>query len=431
MDGAMPTPALVFFRPGRFLDETAFAMSNVLRLAIVDPNDSQRESLKSMLLGMDMIWLEAECSRYEFFADVVVQTNPDIGLVAIDTDPQKALDLVERLSKDSPDCAILVVSSSNDGNLILRALRAGAKEFLTHPLRIEDLLAALGRIGERRFGRTGESKLRGSQVIAVAGAIGGVGTTSLATNLGCILAQDPQNSVALVDLDLCLGDADVFLDTIPDYTLVDVAQNVTRLDFTLLKRSLTKHSSGLYLLPRPVQLEDVGLITVDDLQRVIGLMKATFTHLVLDLSKAYTPIDLVALEMANHILLVTQLDLPCLRNVVRLMTSFGNMNDLADKVKIVVNRIGLDSGQITLKKAEETIGKEIYWQLPNDYRTMIEARNNGVPLIEHAPKAAITQSINALVRVLSGDEKAAMEKPSVFKGLGEFLQKFRPAKSGK
>ena len=259
------------------------------------------------------------------------------------------------------------------------------------------MLAALGRISERRFGR-GDNRPRGSQVIAVAGAIGGVGTTSLAVNFGCILAQDPQNSVALVDLDLCLGDADVFLDTIPDYTLVDVAQNVTRLDFTLLKRSLTKHSSGLYLLPRPVQLEDIALVTPDDLQRVIGLLKATFTHLVLDLSKGYTAIDLIALEMANQILLVTQLDLPCLRNVVRLMMSFNNMEGMADKVKIVVNRVGLDSGQITLKKAEETIGKEIFWQLPNDYRTMIEARNNGVPLIEHAPKAAITHSMMALAK---------------------------------
>ena len=244
----------------------------------------------------------------------------------------------------------------------------------------------------------------------MAGAIGGVGTTSLAVNLGCILAQDPQNSVALVDLDLCLGDADVFLDTIPDYTLVDVAQNVTRLDFTLLKRSLTKHSSGLYLLPRPVQLEDIALITPDDLQRVIGLLKATFTHLVLDLSKGYTAIDLIALEMANHILLVTQLDLPCLRNVVRLMMSFGNMEGLADKVKIVVNRVGLENGQITLKKAEETIGKEIFWQLPNDYRTMIEARNNGVPLIENAPRAAITQSLIALAKALSGDGTCTVHK---------------------
>jgi pilus assembly protein CpaE len=405
-------------------------MSNVLRLAIVDPNDSQRESLKSMLLGMEMIWLEAECSRYEFFADVVAQTNPDIGLVAVDADPQKALELVGRLAMSMPDCAVLVVSSSTDGNLILQALRAGAKEFLTQPLQIEDLLAALGRIGERRFGR-GENRSRGSQVIAVAGAIGGVGTTSLAINLGSLLARDPQNSVALVDLDLCLGDADVFLDTIPDYTLVDVAQNVTRLDFALLKRSLTKHSSGLYLLPRPVQLEDISLITPDDLQRVIGLLKATFTHLVLDLSKGYTALDLIALEAASQILLMTQLDLPCLRNVVRLMMSLGNMNGLADKVKIVVNRVGLDSGQITLKKAEETIGKKIFWQLPNDYRTMIEARNNGVPLMESAPRAAITQSLTALTKAISGDEEAAAaSEADGKKGFGKLL-KLWPNKSGK
>jgi len=405
-------------------------MSNVLRLAIVDPNDTQRESLKGLLLGMDMVWLEAECSRYEFFADVVAQTNPDIGMVAIDADPQKALDLVTRLATASPNCTVLVVSSSNDGSLILQALRAGAKEFLTQPVRIDDLAAALGRINDRRFGLGGDNRPRGSQVIAVAGAIGGVGTTSLAVNLGCIFAQNPQNSVALIDLDLCLGDADVFLDTIPDYTLVDVAQNVTRLDFTLLKRSLTKHTSGLYLLPRPVQLEDTSLITPDDLQRVIGLLKATFTHLVLDLSKGYTPLDLVALEMANEILLTTQLDLPCLRNVVRLMMSFGNMEGLADKVKIIVNRVGLESGQITLKKAEETIGKEVFWQLPNDYRTMIEARNNGVPLIDSAPKAAITQSMIALARALSGDTVAV---PAVDTGKNRLsgLFKLWPSKAGK
>jgi pilus assembly protein CpaE len=383
-------------------------MSNVLRLAIVDPNDSKRESLKNMLLGMDMIWLEAECSRFEFFSDVVAQTNPDIGLVALDEDPEKALQLVSRLTETSPDCAVLVVSSSNDGNLILKALRAGAKEFLTQPLRIEDLLSALGRISERRFGR-GENRPKGSQIIAVAGTIGGVGTTSLAVNLGCALARNERNSVALVDLDLCLGDADVFLDTIPDYTLVDVAQNVTRLDFTLLKRSLTKHSSGLYLLPRPVRLEDVSLITPDDLQRVIGLLKATFSHLVIDLSKSYTALDMVALEMANSVLLVIQLDLPCLRNVVRLMMSFGEMENMAEKVKIVVNRAGLEQGQITLKKAEETIGKPIFWQLPNDYRTMIEVRNNGVPLYEQAPKAAITTAIQSLAQALCGEEKETDE----------------------
>jgi pilus assembly protein CpaE len=380
-------------------------MTNVLRLAIVDPSDSSRDSLKTMLLGLDMIWLEAECSRYEFFADVITQTHPDIGLVVLDHAPDKALELVAKLNQTSPECSVLVVSSSTDGNLILRAMRAGAKEFLAKPVRIEDLLNALSRLDDKR--PTRKNKSRGSTVIAVCGATGGVGTTSVAVNLGCALARDQDKSVALVDLDLCLGDADVFLDTIPDYTLVDVAQNVTRLDFTLLKRSLTKHSSGLFLLPRPVQMEDIALITPEDLQRVLGLLKATFTHLVLDLSKSYSPLDVMAIKSANEILLVTQMDLPCLRNVVRLLMSFGEMEGVGEKVKIVVNRVGLDDGQISLKKAQDTIGREIFWQLPNDYRTMVEVRNNGVPLIEQAPKAAITHSIVQLAEAVSGQERPA------------------------
>jgi pilus assembly protein CpaE len=395
-------------------------MSNVLRLAIVDPKDTTRESLKSTLLGMDTVWLEAECSRYEFFADVIQQTHPDIGIVSLDHDPNKALDLVVKINEMSPDCNILVLSNSTDGNLILRAMRAGAKEFLTQPVKLEDLVGALSRIRERRFGR-GESKSRGSTVIAVTGATGGVGSTSVAVNLGCAIARDPKNTVALVDLDLCLGDADVFLDIIPDYTLYDVSQNVTRLDFSLLKRSLTKHSSGLFLLPRPVQVEDMQHISADDLTRVIGLLKATFSHLVLDLSKSYSPLDIVALQSADQILLVTQLDLPCLRNIVRLMTSFNEMDGIADKIKIVVNRVGIDSGQISLKKAQDTIGREIFWQLPNDFRTMVDVRNNGVPLLDQAPRAAITLAIsdlaNAVTDVKAEEAPAPEASKSSIKGL--------------
>lgn len=383
-------------------------MSNVLRLAIVDPGDESREHLKGMLLGMDRVWLEAECSRYEFFADVVDQTNPDIGVVSIDHDADKALQLIEGLQRNCPDCSILVVSSSTDGQLILKVMRAGAKEFLTQPVRVDDLVSAIERIGTHRFGSR-DGKTRNSTSIAISGSTGGVGTTSLAVNLGCALAANPDNSVALIDLDLSLGDADVFLDTIPDYTLVDVAQNISRLDFTLLKRSLTKHASGLYLLPRPVQLQDTALITPDDLHRVIGLLKATFSHLIFDLSKSYSPVDMVALEASDHILLVTQLDLPCLRNVVRLLMSLDEIDAIREKIKILVNRVGLENGQISMKKAQETIGREIFWQIPNDYKVMAEVRNNGVPLLEQAPKSAIAQSLLGLCKMVSGTDSESLE----------------------
>ncbi|TWU02774.1 AAA family ATPase [Stieleria varia] len=383
-------------------------MSNVLRIALVDPNDSTREMLKAMLLGMDTVWLEADCSRYEFFSDIIEQTAPDVGVVTLDSDEDRAIALVERLSKEAKDTVILAASESTDGHLILRTIRSGAREFLTLPVTKDDLAAALGRVSQQKFG-TADGGGRSCEVIAIAGATGGVGTTSASVNLGCILASDSRNSVALLDLDLALGDADVFLDAIPDYTLADVVQNISRLDIQLLKQSLTKHSSGLYLLPRPVELHDTASITDESLRKVIGLLKASFSHLIIDLSKTYSPVDMAAIEAASRVILMTQLDLPCLRNVVRLMMSFEEIEGLQSKVEIVVNRAGLESGQISLKKAKETLGREVYALLPNDYRTMVEVRNNGVPLITQAPKAAITQAMRDLAAKLQGKSGGKVE----------------------
>ncbi len=380
-------------------------MANVLRIAIVDPNDATRENLKTVLLGLDTVWLEAECSRYEFFADVVEQTKPDIGLIAMDSDSEKAISLIAEVSSKAPDCTLLVSSASTDGRLILESMRAGAKEFLTEPLKDEDLATALQRVKRQQVGNSAESSV-GCRVIAVGGATGGVGTSSIAVNLACSLAADESQSVALIDLDLALGDADVFLDTIPEYTLADVAQNISRLDLTLLKKSLTRHSSGVHLLPRPIQLEDGRLITSDSLRRVMDLLKTSFTHIIIDLSKSFGTLDMDAIQMADDVLMVTQLDLPCLRNVVRLMMTFDDDPSLREKVKIIVNRGGQDSGQISLKKAQETINRDIYWQIPNDYRVMVEVRNNGVPLLEQAPKAGITLSINKLADALCGKQSS-------------------------
>ena len=407
-------------------------MSNVLRTAIVDPNDQSRDSLKGMLLGMDIVWLDAECSRYDFFADVVEQSKPDAAIISLDVNPDRALLLMEKLRVSSPDCSLIALSRSTDGQLILKTIRAGAKEFLPFPCELEELHVALERVLQSKYGSGTDGRALGCRIIAVAGATGGVGCTSIAVNIGCNLAIRPENTVALVDLDLALGDADVFLDTIPDFSLVDVTENVARLDFQLLRKSLTKHSSGLYLLPRPVQLQDLELITPDSLRKVCGLLRASFSHIVMDISKSYSQVDLTALELSNEIVLIVQLDLPCLRNMVRLLMSLQQMDNIRDKVKVVVNRVGLESGQISLKKARETIGREVFFQIPNDYRTMVEMRNNGQPLVEQAPKAAITLAVQQLTDLLVGAQVISnedSEKTPTDKASSNNWRNFWPGKS--
>lgn len=376
-------------------------MKSVLRLATVDPDEQTRGSLKSMLLGIDTVWLEAECSRYEFFMDVVQQTRPDIALINVDSNPARAIQLVGEVSRSQPNCSVLVISRSQEGGLILQVMRNGAREFLNMPLKLEDFIAAMDRIRCGFGGASGEGGGQVGQIYTVAGVGGGVGGTALSVNMAASLAQDSGNSPVIIDLDLMLGDADVWLDIIPEYTIRDVADNISRLDYGLLKRSLTRHDCGVYLLPRPVELEQGEPIRPDDLRRILSLLKATFSHLIIDVSKSFGKLDLAAMEVSNKTLLVTQLDLSCLRNVVRIMQFIEQFDGVKEKVEIVVNRMGLEDADISLSKALETIGRQVFWQLPNDYATMVGARNHGVPLCQFAPKARLTRSINDLVRQLS------------------------------
>src|SRR5262249_29517235 len=125
-------------------------MRDVQRVVLVDPSDATREPLRNMLLGVESVWLEAECSRYEFFFDVVHQSHPDVAVVALDADPTRALQLIGQLASECPDLPILAVSGLGDGQSILQALRSGAREFLTQPVVLEELLVALQRLQQKQ-----------------------------------------------------------------------------------------------------------------------------------------------------------------------------------------------------------------------------------------------------------------------------------------
>jgi pilus assembly protein CpaE len=121
-------------------------MRDVQRIAIVGPSDVKREELRNVLLGMETVWLEAECSRFEFFSDVIRQSQPDVAVISLDSDQAKALALIGQLTSEVPELPILAISARGDGQAILQALRSGAREFLTAPVVLEELLKALQRL---------------------------------------------------------------------------------------------------------------------------------------------------------------------------------------------------------------------------------------------------------------------------------------------
>lgn len=402
------------------------------RVAIVDPTESTRESLRTLLLGVDFVWLEAECARYEYFAEVIQASMPDFVIVTLDANKEKALQMIGQLSVEHPKLPILTIS--NDHQALLQSLQRGAKYFLTHPVGLEDMLSALRRAlgesgGEVQVGGNTSARQTGaSSMIAVLGSRGGVGTTTLAVNLAATLAADPTNAAALIDLDLALGDADIALEVngFENISIADLARNIERLDMNFLRRAMAKHEpSGLSILRHPLEIAEGGIVHEQHVERILNLLKISYTHLVLDLSKSLLPTDLMGLRMADTILLVAQLELASLRNVVRLIHCLGGEENLADKVRVVINRQGADSVEegISLKKAEEVIGKPIFWQVPNDTKSVIGARVAGHPLVKYAPKSRVQQSIYGLAQALYGKPVATPADAKGSKGGWGFFGK--------
>lgn len=403
------------------------------RVAIVDPTESTRESLRTLLLGVDFVWLEAECARYEYFFEVIQASTPDLVIVTLDADKNKALQMIGQLSVEHPKLPILTIS--HDHQALLQSLQKGAKYFLTHPVGLEDMLAALHRaVGEATGdapslgGSTSNRQTGSSSMIAVLGSRGGVGTTTLAVNMAATLAADPTNAAALIDLDLALGDADIALEVngFENISISDLARNIERLDMNFLRRAMAKHEpTGLAILRHPLEIAEVGLIHEQHVERILNLLKISYTHLILDLSKCLLPTDLMALRMADMIMLVAQLELSSLRNVVRLIHCLGGEENLADKIRVVINRQGADSVEegISLKKAEEVIGKPIFWQVPNDTKSVIGARVAGHPLVKHAPKSRVQQSIYGLTQALYGKPVGATDGTKGSKGGWGFFSK--------
>lgn len=385
-------------------------MKDAIRVLLVDPNDDSRRALQNLLGGISTVWLAETCTAYQGMAKRVAEIAPELVLVNIDSDPEQAVFLIQSITQSNPSVTVLPASRAPDSTILLRVIRAGAREFLTLPTQASEVNDILSRLFNRQADASAATD-RAPQVIAVTGAAGGVGCTSLCVNLATSLARSNTTEVILADFDLLFGCVDACLDIVTNNTLFTVVQNIDRLDLTLLKRSVTRHSSGLFVLPHPTAMEDAAKIDPDVLRRVLMLLKAAFPAVVLDTSKGLQTSDFLAFEMADVILMVVQLDLTCLRNTARLLHLFQQFDGLSEKVKLVVNRTGSNDTEISPKKAEETLKKPIEFNIPNATKVYRAARAKGVPIDEVAPGTRPHQAILSVARALRPSAAVAEGKP--------------------
>jgi pilus assembly protein CpaE len=329
-------------------------------------------------------------------------SKPDLLLFELGSDADKEMAMIESLLKANEVGAVFLTAENAEPAVLMRAIRMGVKEFFPQPIQAEEVENAFKRFKEGKKKSTlNAEESKSGKIVSIFGSKGGVGTTTVAVNLAISLLQCKKRpSVVLVDMNTLFGEVPLFLEISPKFHWGEITKNIDRLDNTFLTNILTRHESGVHVLPSPAYLNGHIRPTPEVMSRLLDLMKSMFDYVLIDAGQSTNDTSLKVIEMSDTILLISTLSLPCLANTNRLIKSFldlGYANN--EKMKIVLNRY-TKNNDISLKDAEAGINKKLFWVIPNDYNTTMSAINKGKPLMQIASRAAITKSFEELAREL-------------------------------
>ena len=351
---------------------------------------------------------------------------PDLVVVDIRADASSGMAAIERLRASSAGLAIFAVASASEPDLILQAMRAGANEFFAWGA-VEGSQAARS-MEESFYGAVRRTATRKEAAHAGAkppcvthaflGAKGGAGTTTVAVNCGVELARLTKRSTIVVDLKSSLGEVALFLGVRPRFTLLDAIENLHRLDKDFLKELVAKHKSGLDILAGSEQFERPNAQDAPAVEELLRVLSRMYDYIVIDAGNVINAPVASALYAADTIFLVTNPDVPSIRNAQRLVERVRQLGAGGERVKVLLNRVS-DQNIIAPKQIETALGYGIHHTFSSDYRTVSTALNSGVPLAA-SNNSEIASQFDAFARHIVGlqqDPKPEPEKRRVFLGI--------------
>jgi len=382
--------------------------AEALSIALVGPDDHRRSSAMTALISCGGAEVR-EFSAYPQGQDDVQQVLErgfDAVLVDLDSDPEMALELVENVCALGT-ATVMVFSENADPELLVRCMRAGAREFLTFPLAPAVMDEALVRAAARRPQVRDEKKASG-KLLTFMGAKGGAGATMMASNFAVALAKSSGQKTLLIDLDLPLGDAALNMGITAEYSTIDALNSVERLDARFLDQLLVKHSSGVWVLAAPGRFLQYQAST-DAIDWLLHVARQEFENVVVDLGSKLDLMGSDAYKEADVFYLVTQSSIPELRNSNRLVQQF--FSGSVPKLEIVINRYESRSVGVSEEHITKALTRPAQWKIPNDYASVRKMQIHATPLV--LADSAITRQIQLMVKSVSGTEAA--EVPAVKK----------------
>ncbi len=369
----------------------------ILAIEILQPDRSRAFlGLAKKLKGVNILQWQSHTAEKGMAAG---KTIPDIILIDDIVENNDLLARVQTIKEHFPKVTLFVTSANKDHQNIISVMKAGVSEYLVEPVQEDQLYNA---IEEVRAKLANSGLLAHGRIYSFVGAKGGVGSTVLAVNAAASLALDKKNSVALLDMSFQSGDASVLLDIVPQNTIMNICENIGRLDVSFLRGVMSGHSTGINFLPAPVNPEDSEDIVKDHISSILNLSRKLYDHIVLDCGSMHVnDCSVEAFKQSDKVFVVTDMSVPSIRNTVRLCKLIRKFGINLEKIEIIINRY-IKGGALSLGEIEKNFDKPVYWLVPNDFSEIVSSINRGVPLVKLSSNAPFSKNMLELIRKVQG-----------------------------
>jgi pilus assembly protein CpaE len=330
-------------------------------------------------------------------AALLRRARPTVRIIACSPPQQPELNKVLLVMRSGAQVSASSTATKDAVRIVLEAMRSGVQEFLPSPVTTAMLQEVLSRFAKEDEPSRTEMV---DKLVVVMGAKGGVGTSTVAVNLGVQMAQSTKKRVVLLDFARPVGHIPLLLDLQPRFSIRDATESLERLDDHFLAGLLIQHKTGLDVLAGPAQPGQWQQIPIASLTRVVNVVQSTADFVLMDYGSCYSPDWNPLLKLARMVLLVAQPDVPSLWSLERLVTTLASLGRDPDWIHIVINRWDRKDEQ-TLNTVEKNLKRSVFARLPNDFRSASEAINTGKPLSGNH-KGSLTSEFRSLAGQLTG-----------------------------
>jgi pilus assembly protein CpaE len=384
-------------------------VAETLKILIVDQNSEGVTALRRALNSFGNLEVVGDAGFGPVASTWALTLEPAIVIVSIEEPLSRSLATVQALTRGNPSWTVVGLVSQFDRDVFRRAVLAGARDILLRNATPNDLhdslLQARRADAIRSVGSTHDPNAPTGSIISVFGVKGGVGKTTLATNLAVALAQESSASVALVDLDVPFGDVALMLDIHPERDILDALDDSVLDELERLQSLLVRTEHGVHVLSSPLAPDDAGAIDSRRVGRLLLRLAALHQFVLVDTPVGLTELTAASLDVAELGLLVTTPEIAALRRTHACLRLLQGLEFPTNKLQLVLNRVASKT-RVSESEAIDALGHPVTWRIANDYAAMQSAAL-GQPVVLSQPKSHISRDIRLIARQLAGVPSAA------------------------